>query len=164
MFGPFPVLRTQTRSLDFLGAPFAYAAEMLVPASAGRQRLNALAAGTSHRHELTGGAFAMEQAYLTRTRPGSFFETHRKYIDLQVMIEGEEWMEVEDRSRLSITEPYSAERDVVIYADPATASRVRLRPGDAALYFPDDGHMGCLQVAAPVLVRKVVVKIPVAGK
>ncbi len=162
MFGPFPVLRTQTRTLASLAGPFAYAAEMLDPGSAGRQRLDALAAGNAHRHEMGGGAFALEQACLTRTRPESFFETHRKYIGLQVVIEGEEWMEVEDMSRLGVTEPYSAGRDLVKYADTATASRVRLRPGDAALYFPDDGHLGCLQVAGPVLVRKVVVKIPVA--
>lgn len=146
-----------------MAAAFDLAAETLRPGSAPRLRLEAVATGQAHRTELADGAFAMEQAYVTKLRSESFFESHRTYIDLQLMVTGEELMEVEDISRLTVAEAYVPERDVVKYADVATASQVRLRPGDVALYFPSDGHMGSLRSGGQVLVRKVVVKIPVAG-
>jgi len=119
--------------------------------------------GDSQKIELGQGVFAMEQVYETKPRPEGFFETHRKYIDLQVVIAGEEVMEVIDASRLTVREAYNPERDLVIYADTARAARLQMLPEDAAIYFPADAHMGSLRRSdAAVLVRKVVVKIPVS--
>ena len=40
---------------------------------------------------------------------------------------------------------------------------LRLRAGEAAIYFPEDAHMSSLQAAGPQLVRKAVIKVPVPG-
>lgn len=161
IFGPLSTVREQTARLPFLQPAFPYLEECFRPGSAAQQRLAALAAGTSHRVELTGGAFAIEQVYAAKARAEGFYESHRKYIDVQVLVAGEELMEVADISRLTVRQAYDAERDVIIYADFTAASVLRVRTGEAAVFFPEDGHMPSLQAERPSLVRKTVVKIPV---
>lgn len=163
IFGPFATVRAQLAGDPRFGAAFDYVSEMLQPGTPGYRRLFGWPDGASEKLDLSGGAFAIEQVYLTRPRAEGFFETHRKYIDLQVVAGGVEIMEVADRHRLTVTQEYDAERDFLKYADPGDASSLRLQAGDLAVFFPDDGHMPCLQVSGrPSRVHKTVVKVPVA--
>ncbi len=161
IFGPYSQVKAQITDLRFAAA-LAYTEEVLRAGSAAHERLKRIAAGTTERVELGGGAFALEQPYQPKLRPEGFFESHRKYIDVQVIVEGEELMEVEDISRLTVSQAYNLERDFFKYADTATASVLRMRAGDIAIFFPEDGHMPSLQWRGPGLVRKTVVKVPVA--
>ena len=160
IFGSFSTVRAQLGGSAQFSAALAYVADMLDPNSAAHRRISQLASGASERIELTGGVFAIEQVYPAKLRPEGFFESHRKYIDVQVMVAGEEAMEVDDIARLIVSEAYNPERDFIKYADTASASRLILRTGDVAIFFPMDGHMPGLQSAGPVLVRKTVVKVP----
>jgi YhcH/YjgK/YiaL family protein len=162
IFGPVSVVRDQLRHDPRFAAAFAYVAEMIDPKSAGRARLRQIAAASSHRVELAGGAFAIEQVYLTKARPDCVFESHRKYIDLQVVVEGEEVIDVEHITRLVPKTEYNDEQDYLLYPDTPLSSRLVLRAGDAAALFPEDGHMPTLQLKGAVLVRKTVVKVPVS--
>lgn len=161
IFGSFSTVRAQMAQDARFAAAFTYVAEVLQPGSAARLRIEALAVGATGKIELTGGAFAIEAAYHSKPRPEGFFESHRKYIDVQVVVAGAELMEVEEISRLTVTDAYNAERDLIKYADTAAASLLKVRAGDAALFFPVDGHMPSLQLDGRVLVRKTVVKVPV---
>lgn len=160
IFGPFAQIRSQIGDPRFAAA-LVYAGEILQAGSAANRRLKGIAAGTTERVELGGGSFALEQPYEPKQRPDGFFESHRKFIDVQVMVEGEELMEVEDISRLTVSQDYIPERDFTKYADTATASVLRMRAGDVAVFFPEDGHMPSLRWRGPGLVRKTVVKVPV---
>ena len=161
IFGPLSTVRAQTARLPFLQPAFPYLEECFRPGSAEHERLAALAAGKSRRVELAGGAFAIEQVYETRARSEGFYESHRKYIDVQVLVAGEELMEVADISRLTVQQAYDVERDFILYADFTAPSVLRVQAGEAAVFFPEDGHMPSLRVDQPMLVRKAVVKIPV---
>jgi YhcH/YjgK/YiaL family protein len=161
IFGSFSTVRAQVGGSSQFSAALAYVADMLDAKSAAHRRMSQLASGASERIELTGGAFAIEQVYPAKLRPEGFFESHRKYIDVQVLVAGEEVMEVDDISHLVVSEAYNPERDFIKYADTKTASRLILRTGDVAIFFPVDGHMPGLQFTGPVLVRKTVVKVPV---
>ncbi len=143
---------------------FAYAAEALRPGSPVHGRLLAQAPGTVDRVELGDGVFAMEQTYEAKPRSEGFFESHRRHIDVQVVVAGVEAMEVADIGRLRVTAGFDAERDLVKYGTDITdASRLVVAAGEAAVFFPDDGHMPSLRVdGRPALVRKTVVKVPVA--
>ena len=162
LFGQIPLVKKQiTLSAGFVTA-FDYVAGMLVPDSPGRRRIEGLAAGASEKIELPGGVFAIDQVYYTKPRAEGFFESHKKYIDVQVVVEGVEEMEVADISHLSVSEPYLAEKDLIKYADTGAASILRLGVGAAAVFYPTDGHMTTLQLAdGSKLVRKTVVKVPV---
>lgn len=162
LFGSLAALRAQAPQTSRFTAAFTHAEELLRPGSPARARIQGMAAGGSGRIELGEGVFAMEQVYETKPRAEGFFESHRKYIDLQVVVEGDETIEVVDAARIAIRDPFDAERDLVTYGDTGEASRLRVGAGQAAIFFPVDVHMPSVRVAAgPVLVRKVVVKIPV---
>lgn len=131
--------------------------------SSAHARIRAIARGDAQKIELSGGAFAIEQVYETKVRAEGFFESHRKYIDVQVIVEGEELMEVIDVSGIAVNQPYQEERDLITYRDTTNASHLRLVAGQATVFFPVDVHMPTLRLgSSAVLVRKTVVKIPVA--
>ncbi len=162
LYGSINTVRAQVPQTPGFARAFAYVADLLQPGSAAAQRLGALEAGESHKTDLGGGMFAIEQVYETKRRAAGFFESHQKYIDVQVVVEGEELMEVADVGRMTVLEPYLSERDLIVYSDEPRASILRVLAGEVAVFYPADVHMPSLQVAsAPVLVRKAVVKVPV---
>jgi len=163
LLGSLDTLRAQTAPLEIFAATFTYLDDVFRAGSPAASRLRSAAVGSNQRIELTGGAFALEQVYLTKARPDGFFESHRKFIDVQVVVEGEEVLELVEISRLPEGTPYDAERDFIKYANYATASLLRLNAGEAAIFFPTDGHMPGLRPGGVAgLVRKTVIKVPVA--
>jgi YhcH/YjgK/YiaL family protein len=161
IFGPLTTVRTQTALLEWLQPAYAYLDELFTPGSPAQVKLKSLAVGETFRRELPDGNFALEQVYLTKLRAQGVFETHRKYVDVQVILEGEEMMEVTHPASLTVRDAYNPDRDAIFYNDFTHGSVLRVRAGDAAIYFPEDAHMGALQVSGPQLVRKVVIKVPV---
>jgi biofilm protein TabA len=105
--------------------------------------------------------FALPQSYVTEPAAQRRFEAHRRYIDIQYLLAGEEVIEHSDVVRLTVSEPYHEERDVMFFHDVAGASLTVLRAGDFAIYHPQDAHKPCCQHAGPSPVHKVVIKIPV---
>jgi len=126
----------------------------------GRRRLEALAAGQTERVELAGGAFALFQAYLTQPRAEARWETHRVHVDIQVVAAGGEFLDTVDAGQLTLHEDLTPGRDVLFYQPFDGGSAFRLVPGAVAVLFQADAHRGAIAIAAPTLVRKVVVKIP----
>ena len=164
LYGSLSTIKAQLPHVQGFATAFAYLDEMFRAGSVPAARIHAQAVGTAQKIELGGGMFVMEQVYQTKTRAEVFFETHRKMIDIQVVIEGVELMEVADFARLTVREPYNPDRDLIIYHDTAEASQWKMHTGQAAVYFPVDAHMGSLRLGgAPALVRKCVVKVPVTG-
>jgi YhcH/YjgK/YiaL family protein len=160
IFGSLATVRSQTASHPGVQRALDYVVKLSVEGTPERTRLLALAAGETVKVDLGGGMFAIDAAYRSKSRPEVFFETHRKYTDVQAVLEGEESMEVLDRSGLTIDVPYDGERDLVKYRDASGAATLHARPGVIAVFFPADGHLS-RAVGSPVLVRKCVVKVPV---
>ncbi|HXC02484.1 MAG TPA: YhcH/YjgK/YiaL family protein [Opitutaceae bacterium] len=162
IFGTLDTLRAQLARPEQFAAMLAYMAEALRPDSAVRARIGGIAAGVTERVELAGGAFALEQAYLTKPRAEGRWESHLAYIDVQVVVAGEELMEVVDAAYLAVAEDLRPAKDVIFYRPFAGGSVLRVRAGEAAVFFPSDAHLPSLSVgAAATLVRKTVVKVPV---
>ena len=162
LFGSIATLRAQALPTPGFATAFAYVDELMRGDSAARQRLDAAAPGQSHKVELGGGVFAIEQVYETKPRAEGFFESHQRYIDVQVIVSGVELMEVVDAARIAIRDPYDVSRDLITYSDVEDASRLLVRAGEAAILYPPDVHMPSLRAGpAPALVRKSVVKVPV---
>ncbi len=161
LFGSLSTVRAQLASADHFQTTFAYLDTCFRPGSEAYQRVRAIEAGQQLRTELAGGAFALEQVYQSKLRPDAFFESHRKYIDVQVIVEGEEYIEVVDVAKLSLKEDHTPAKDLIVYHMIDYASAVRLGAGEAAVLFPVDGHMPAVAIKASALVRKIVVKVPV---
>jgi biofilm protein TabA len=160
--GTLETLRVQLARSEHFAAAFAYAAEVLQLGGGAQARIGKIAAGTTERVELGGGAFALEQAYLTKPRREGRWESHCAYIDVQLIVAGEELMEVADASWLTVAENLTPAKDVIFYQPFEAGSVLRVRAGEAAVFFPADAHLPSLRVGAePALVRKTVVKVPV---
>lgn len=161
VLGILPVVQAQLAHEAQFAAAFAYLAQALKPGSVEHARILAVKPGATERVELEGGAFALEQTYVSKPRSEGKYESHHKYIDLQAVVAGEEWMELTHVSRLALKDDFSAERDVLFYHDLTVGSRLRVGPGEVAVFFPADAHMPSLAIDAPAVVYKTVVKVPV---
>ena len=113
------------------------------------------------RYELDDGAYAGVSSYVTKDAGASRFEAHRKFIDVQFMLAGEESIWVAEAQALRLTEAYSDERDVAFFAPPARSHKLEMTTGSFAVFFPENAHMPGVQLDAPASVRKIVVKVPV---
>ncbi len=114
------------------------------------------------RYELQGDEiFAIVMSYETRSADGAILEAHRRYVDIQTVLRGQEgfaWFPVPS---LTVDQPYDAEKDVEFYLrlEPGPA-RVDVTPSLFVALFPEDAHMPTLRVGArSELIKKVVVKI-----
>jgi YhcH/YjgK/YiaL family protein len=162
IFGSIDTVRAQTAATGAFKTAFAYIDECSRPGTAARALLDSLEAGKSGRVELSGGVFAMPQVYMSKSpRTEGFYESHKKYIDVQVVIAGEEIIEVADVADLKVKEDRTPASDALIYEQYDNGAVVRLHAGEAAVLWPVDGHMPCIAVQGSALIRKVVVKVPV---
>jgi biofilm protein TabA len=162
VFGSLAAVQQQAPPAAGFSTALAYVTDLLREGSAEQTRLRGVPVGDSCKVDLGGGIFVMEQAYETKLRADAFFESHRKYIDVQVVLDGSEVMEVAEQSHMQVREPYQAARDLIVYQDTREASLLRMKPGEVVLFFPSDVHMpGVRDGANPIVVRKAVVKIPV---
>lgn len=106
--------------------------------------------------------YAIIQQYETIKTDAPKFEFHRKYIDVQFIVSGEEtigWAPVES---MTITEAYNADKDIC-FGKVASGkwTPVRLHAGQLAVLWPEDSHAPKLACGAPSPVMKIVVKIAV---
>lgn len=113
--------------------------------------------GEETRYELDGQRlFAFLQSY--ETKPGNDTpEAHRKYIDIQYLLEGEELVGVAPLE--SMTEEVEArpENDIWFYHGPTAP--VPIGSGRFLVLFPGDAHAPSIAVDKPATVRKCVVKV-----
>ncbi len=107
--------------------------------------------------------FAGVDCYETKSRAAAKLETHRKYVDIQVLLSGEEVIEIFPKQELTVSEPYSPDKDAEFYRAPENAPvKTTLRPGQFLVFFPEDAHMPCLMTgSSPQPVKKVVIKVAV---
>lgn len=113
------------------------------------------------RYELDAGAYATIQTYTTGSEAGKFPESHRSRADIQALLSGREivgWTAVKG---LKTKSPYELEKDIEFYENSGEESKLLLRPGYFAVFYPGDAHKPGCCADAPEEVRKVVVKIPV---
>lgn len=102
-----------------------------------RQDFTALPEG---RRDLLGDELYVLGAPQAVTRPSALLEAHRRYIDVQLVLEGTEGMGWAPLRCLSTeTEPYDAERDIVFFREPPVSVH-QLSPGYLVVFFPEDAH------------------------
>jgi biofilm protein TabA len=112
------------------------------------------------RHAIDGDhVFALVSTYETGPSTEKRFETHVRHIDLQYVADGHERILHAPAAALAVETPYDDATDVAFYADPPFASSLLMRPGDLAVFHPDDAHKPGCMAGGRHTVRKVVVKV-----
>jgi YhcH/YjgK/YiaL family protein len=84
-------------------------------------------------------------------------ETHEKYIDIQIILEGEEQMGYRAFDGQATSVEYNPEKDVTFFT--IDTDMIAVKKGMFAIFFPQDIHQPNVMLNAPVLVRKIVVKV-----
>jgi len=164
LFGSLATIHSQLVDRPSFQRALAYVEDILRPGSEAHQRLQAVAIGDTARVELGDGVFALEQAYIAKPRETGRWEAHQVYIDVQVVVAGDELMEVTDVSRLTVDEDFTPAKDLIFFKGYADGSVLRIRAGELAVFYPVDAHRPSLASGEPAaLVRKTVVKVPVAS-
>lgn len=104
--------------------------------------------------------FALVQQYETLETDPPKFEYHRKYIDIQYIVSGEEVIGWAPAGRMTVTEAYDAEKDICFGSVPkGEMTSVYLKAGQLAVLYPEDGHAPKLAAGRPSHVFKIVVKV-----
>lgn len=103
--------------------------------------------------------FYTVQSYVTKPVNKCKLESHRKNIDIQIMIKGHELMDIVDTSRLSEKEQYDAANDVVFWNVPSRMARIMLSEGDCIVLYPENAHRGAATDKIDCDVLKIVGKV-----
>lgn len=118
---------------------------------------------TDGRVEIDGDrVFALVQRYETVKTNAPKFEYHRKYIDIQYIVSGEEVIGWAPADRMTVTEEYDGNKDICFGTVPeGEMTPVYLKTGQLAVLYPEDGHAPKLAAGRPSHVFKIVVKVAV---
>jgi len=105
--------------------------------------------------------YASVASYETGSREERRFEAHRKYIDVQVLLEGEECIDVSLEKDLSTLEAYDEKKDVMFLKPPQHVASLPMRPGWFGVFYPHDIHRPGCHLLEKRRVRKIVMKVAV---
>lgn len=92
------------------------------------------------RHELDGDAlYVMVQRNALGKWDDARWEAHRRYIDIQFVLSGQQVIGYCDRALLASDTGYDAERDLEFLRD-GDGAHLLMRKGDFAVFYPQDAH------------------------
>ena len=105
--------------------------------------------------------YALVQEYMTKPAVGGFWESHRKYIDIQYVCRGREQMGFASLRSMTLGE-YVPEKDFQAMADLkiGIGNTIEVNSGQFAVFFPGDAHKPGISVGPePESVKKIVFKV-----
>lgn len=118
------------------------------------------------KYDLGFGMNAIEQSY--KLGAEIKFESHREFIDFQLLVFGEECMEVGYSSHFEIINDYDLSKDVILYTKLNDTSTILLYPANLLVLFPYDIHAGGIvphkqnSLNQYKIVFKSVIKVPIS--
>ena len=119
--------------------------------------LTGLSAG---RHEIDGERlFVNIVEYRTTTAQERFWEAHREYLDVHLMLTGTEQIDLNFISNMDVKE-YQKETDF-LPMDGEKKVSVVLEEGDYLVCYPGDGHRTAVAVEKPSDIKKAIFKVQV---
>jgi len=97
-----------------------------------------------------------------QTKSNAHFEAHRKYIDLQYVIQGQEFIGVCDYSKCNEYTPYDETNDIE-FLNCESSDGETMTTGDFLVLYPTDAHKPSISLDKnnPTTVRKLVIKIKI---
>ena len=113
-------------------------------------------------YELLGrDLYVMMQNGQTMAAQEKRFESHRRYIDIQLNLEGGEIIEWTPSLGLAVSDDFRPDNDIRFHAPlHYAATSLVVRPDEFAIFWPEDAHKpGCHPYGAMVDYRKMVFKV-----
>lgn len=114
------------------------------------------------KYEIDGtDIIAIVNEYNTVPASGEQMEAHKKYIDVQYIVSGQELIGHDFLHQQAPSKAYDAEADYWLFGQ-APSFFSKMQQGMFAIFFPTDLHMPNIQVKDASPVKKVVIKVSVA--
>lgn len=104
--------------------------------------------------------FAIVQEYETKDLTQEKLESHRKFIDVQFVVKGEEKMGHALLQTQIPSRAYNPDDDYMLFDEAPDFFSV-IKEGMFTVFFPHDLHMPCIQHGSATQVKKIVFKIAV---
>jgi len=101
------------------------------------------------------------QEYETKLHENCKLESHEQYADIQIVISGEEGIDICPVAGLERETEYNAEKDFSLWKTPAVMAHSELKNGSFAVYTPEIAHKPGMCVGSPSHVKKCVGKVKV---
>jgi len=153
-FGKINDFRTKENQLEWLKT----VVEFLMNADH-QEIFQQLEKGDTQKVEIDGERiYAIFQKYASKDGSEPVFEAHRKFIDVQYVHAGSELILVSDKDEANISQVYHEENDCELYTLP-NWSDLSMKPGMAAVLYPEDLHAPGIQLRQSELIEKIVVKV-----
>ncbi|HBG26094.1 MAG: hypothetical protein A2Y10_00440 [Planctomycetes bacterium GWF2_41_51] len=105
--------------------------------------------------------YYLVQRYTTKPRNEGQMEAHKKYIDIQFVVDGCESIFVEDISICRIASAYNETDEAAMYDLPQKFSEIFMTKGTFCILFPQDGHLPCRTAVSESKVHKIVFKVAI---
>jgi len=122
--------------------------------------LDTLAVG---RYNIDGdNVYAMVTENPTKDADSAKWESHHNYIDLHLVIKGEEKIGVAPATNLTVTMPYDTSKDLVNYS--GEGQFYTALPGTFFLFFPGEAHRPNITTNGNKSDKKIVIKIRYTDK
>lgn len=86
-------------------------------------------------------------------------EYHARYLDIQIVLTGQEGMTFSTQPALTPETDWLADKDIAFLPQGVQEKTVVLNAGDFVVFYPGEVHKPLCAVGAPARVRKVVVKL-----
>lgn len=99
------------------------------------------------------------QDYQTKELKDGKLEAHKKYIDIQYVIEGEERIGYSDISKTIPQTDYNKEKDIIFLN--GDAEFITANKDNFFIFYPQDAHMPSIATNIPSFVKKAVFKIQI---
>ena len=110
------------------------------------------------KHEIDGERlFVNIVEYTTKNPEERFWEAHKRYLDVHLMLDGEEQIDLNFLSNMDVKE--FVEADDFVPMDGEKNSSVILRNGDFLICYPQDGHRTAVMVSEPKTIKKAIFKV-----
>lgn len=112
------------------------------------------------KHAIDGDdVYVLIQSYLGKSVEEANCEAHKNYIDIQLVIAGDEYIGYAPVEGMTVVEPYSEAKDRFFVQWQGTL--LNMTQGMFAIFFPQDAHMPSVVNTPGILIQKAVVKIRV---
>ena len=112
------------------------------------------------KYEVDGeNLFYIVDEYETKPVQEGRLEIHRKYLDIQYIVSGEECIGVAPLEGLTEETVYDGKRDLAFYKFEPSMSKLHMKQGMFAIFWPNEPHMPGRSINRTEMVKKIVVKI-----
>lgn len=115
---------------------------------------------TSGKHILGDGIYANVEEYNTKNINIAKYESHNEYVDIQILLSGQEYIYYTDINLLNTDIPYDFKKDITFYCDVVKGQNILLDGSNFVTLYPNEAHAPQIAVNnEPQNVKKVVIKV-----